>query len=137
MISNWRKPLLFTLSFSLLYEVAFAGVVLLAPEWALSFSKLPVNQETLFLSFGLGWCLVVIALMCGLALKQVIDNDKNGYLLTSILGYWWIVVGLALFLKYGRVEYLILDGLKGFILVFCNHKAWKKINPPFKTGLFD
>ncbi|HXH31706.1 MAG TPA: hypothetical protein VNJ01_12905 [Bacteriovoracaceae bacterium] len=137
MTKSWRKPLLITLSFSLIYEIAFAGAVLLAPDWALQQSGLPVNQETLFLGFGLGWCLVAIALFCALALKLVLENDTNGYLLTDILGYWWVVVGLAMYFKWGRMDNLIMDALKGAVLLVCNYKARKGANPPFKTGLFD
>lgn len=120
---NWRNFLLVLLVYSFVFEVLFAGVIFIAPERAMELAKISVNRETLFLAFGLGTCLAGIALVCGLALKQVAAKNPNGHVLVDVLGYWWVAVGVAIFLKWGIVDNLFYDSLKGALLVLGNNRV--------------
>lgn len=112
-----RRPLIGALIASLVFEVFFAAGALFAPETTLGQFGLGVTPDTRFLAFGLGWTFVVISAFIALAIKLVIERDRLGRTLSLLLGSWWVVVGVAIFLKWGKIENLFVDSLKGAVIV--------------------
>lgn len=111
-----RKLLIAILSLSLLIEVAWPVLGFFATDFLLELFKIPSTPDVVFLAFVLSWLLLFVAIICGLALKLVLANQAMGWTLCYILGLWWVGIGGGLFLVHGRVDNLLLDGLKGALL---------------------
>ena len=114
---NSRKVLIGILSLSLLIEIAWPVLGFFFPDFLIAQFKMTPTPDVSFLTFVLSWCLLFVALVCGLALRLVLQNKAMGWTLSFILGWWWVGIGGSLFLIYGRVDNLLLDGLKGAIIV--------------------
>ena len=119
----WRKLLITILTLSVVFEILFAAAGFVVPELLLEHMALAVTPDTLFLAFGLAWCLVIIAATCFLALKWIVAKNLHGNTLTYFLGFWWIAVGLAIYFKSGRIDNLFGDTLKGLLIVIFNFKS--------------
>jgi hypothetical protein len=113
---NWRKLLIGILGLAFAIECLWPIGGFLAPEKLLEAFKIQSTPDALFLTFVLAWCLLFVAVICGLALRLVLRNDPKGWTLSYLLGLWWVGIGGTLFLRYGKVENLFLDGLKGALI---------------------
>lgn len=112
-----RKVLIGILGLAFLVECLFPLGGFFLPETALGLFKVGVTPDTLFLGYVSTWCLLFVAIICGLALHWVLKNETAGWTLSYILGAWWIGIGSALYFVYGRVDNLFLDALKGAIIL--------------------
>jgi hypothetical protein len=118
---NWRKVLVGILGLALVIECLWPIGGFLVPEKLLDGFKIAPTADTLFLTFVLTWCLLFVAIICAITLRLVIQNNPVGWTLSYALGLWWVGIGGSLFLLYGKVENLFLDGLKGAIIAV---SAW-------------
>lgn len=125
--SVWKKALVGILLFSVVAEFLLAASGFLIRGVLLAQFGLAITPDTSFLAYCLTWLVLAIGLVCGLSLKQVLNDNPNGWTLSQLLGLWWIGIGLALFFKYGKVENLILDAIKGAIIVLCAFKSKPKV----------
>jgi hypothetical protein len=116
-----RKLLIAVLVLAFVIEVLWPVGGFFAPETLLQGFKIGVTPDVLFLVFVLAWCLLFVAIICGLALRWVLRGEPAGWSLCYVLGLWWIGIGGTLFLRYGKVENLFLDAVKGAVLTAC---AW-------------
>ena len=76
-----------------------------------------MTPDTRFLAFVVAWLLLFVSLAAGLALVWVWQRQPGYPTLCYLLGFWWIGIGLGLYFVYGRFDNLLLDGLKGLLLV--------------------
>ena len=111
-----RKGLIGILTVAFIIEVLWPVAGFFAPEFLIAQFKMTPTPEVLFLTFVLSWCLLFVAIICGLALKLVLKSASMGWTLSYILGLWWVGIGGSLFLLHGKIENLFLDGLKGAII---------------------
>lgn len=118
----WMKLLLGTLLVAGVIETLWPVLGFGAPDFLLTQFGMQVNADSRFLAFVLAWCLLFVALVCWYAFYLVRKGERAGVQLSLILGLWWVGIGLGLFLGYGRVDNLFLDGLKGAVLALA---AWK------------
>ena len=114
---NARKALIAILTVALVIEVLWPVFGFFAPSLLLELFKMAPTPDVSFLAFVISWCLLFIAIICGLALKLVLKNHAIGWTLSYILGFWWVGIGGSLFLIHGKIENLFLDGLKGALIV--------------------
>ena len=112
-----KRVLVGILGLAFAIECLFPIGGFLFPARTLGLFGVGVTQDTLFLSAVSTWCLLFVAAVCGLAFVWVVRDDPVGWTLSYVLGTWWIGIGLALFLGYGKIENLFLDALKGAIIL--------------------
>ena len=112
-----KKILVGILGLALVIECLFPIGGFLAPEKFLGLFQVDVTPSTLFLTHVVAWCLFFVAIVCGLALKYVLTNEAIGWTLSYLLGFWWIGIGTALCVIYGRFDNLVLDALKGLVIL--------------------
>jgi hypothetical protein len=112
---QWLMGLLYV---SLAWEVLLAGLGFLMPEQALIGFRLPINPDTLFLGHVLAWMLLLISLLVLEAILLVRARVRYGTRLVTVLGIWWLALGVVLAFRYGRYEHLLADSLKGALLVY-------------------
>lgn len=114
-----RKLLLLILSLALLIElvISFTGIFL--PHKALQLFHLGDTPDTLFLGFTVGWLCLFVSLICALVLYRVWMYKGDYALMGYLLGFWWMGIGIGIFLAFKKTDNLLLDSLKGLLLVTC------------------
>ena len=126
-----KKKLLYTtLIIAFVIEAAITVFCFLKPVMAMGLFGLIYNSETAFLAYIIAWfCLLVTTLIVYAFIG--LKNNNNGYkILIYILGFWWMALGIGVYICFKKTDNLILDSLKGFILVVLNflYAKEKKIN---------
>lgn len=112
-----RTLLLILLVLALLFELLLTAGGFFAPEMLLEKFGAGVTPDTRFLAFVVAWLLLLVSLAIVLALVWVGQRHTGYPALCYLLGFWWMGIGLALYFGYGRFDNLLLDGLKGLLLV--------------------
>ncbi|MCC2546927.1 hypothetical protein LJY25_10765 [Hymenobacter sp. BT175] len=112
-----RTALLLLLALSLLLELTLAVGGFVMPDVLLAKFGVGNTPDTQFMAFVLAWLLVFVSLMIGLALVWAWRRHPGYPALCYALGFWWIGIGLGLYLGYGRFDNLLLDTVKGLLLV--------------------
>ena len=82
-----------------------------------------VTPDTAFLGYIVGWLLLLVSLVCGLALWQVWQRTPDYATLCYLLGFWWIGIGIGIYLAFGKPDNLLLDSLKGLLLVILTNRS--------------
>jgi hypothetical protein len=76
-----------------------------------------MGPETQFLAYITGWFLLLVTLLAALAWARV-HQRRPGYAgLCYLLGLWWIGLGIGIYVVFERFDNLVLDSLKGMLLV--------------------
>ncbi|SDX90714.1 hypothetical protein [Hymenobacter psychrophilus] len=112
-----RTSLLILLVVALLFELLLTAGGFFAPDMLLEKFGAGVTADTRFLAFVVAWLLLFVSLAIVLALVWVGRRHAGYPALCYLLGFWWMGIGLGLYLVYGRFDNLLLDGLKGLLLV--------------------
>jgi hypothetical protein len=110
------KALLGILTLELLSEIFSTVASIATPAWALQLFNVPVLPETIALTFVLGLVFGFVTVIIGLAIYFVFTGSRMGWLLSYVLGMFWIVFGGSLAMVYGKIENLYLDFLPGLII---------------------
>jgi hypothetical protein len=118
----WKKILLVTLAVAFLIEFFLTVAGFAAPTWLLTQFKVTPTPDTYFLGFVSAWFMLLVTALCALAIHQIKRDHANGWLLSYLLGAWWIGIGIGIFVAFGRPDNMVLDSLKGAIIVLA---AWR------------
>lgn len=124
------QPLLWILSLATAFELLLTVAAFCAPDFALRQFKLTPTPEMLFLANVLGWLFLVITLVCGLAWKWVRERNPAGWVLSQVLGAWWVGIGLGMAVCYQRYDHLLLDTFKGALIL-----AFAQLSRPSKRAV--
>lgn len=112
-----RICLLLLLFLALAVELALALAALVAPAFLLQQFGLHFTPDTAFAAYVLGWLLLFVSLVAGVALGQVWQRRPHFATLCYLLGFWWIGIGIGIYLAFGKPDNLLLDSAKGALLV--------------------
>lgn len=112
-----RTLLLVVLAVAIVLELGLAGGVFFAPVFTLGQFKVKYGPETQFLAYLVGWFLLLVALLALLAWAWVQRRHPGYAALCYLLGLWWIGIGVGIYVAFGRPANLVLDSLKGLLLV--------------------
>ena len=112
-----RTALLILLLLALIIELALTVGGFAAPDLVLTKFGVKANPDTRFMAFALAWLLLFVSLVDALALWQVWQRQPHYATLCYLLGFWWMGIGLGLYLGYGRLDNLLLDTGKGLLIV--------------------
>jgi hypothetical protein len=64
-----------------------------------------------------GWFLLLVSLVAGLACGRV-WMERPGYAgLCYLLRWWWVGIGIGIYVLFGRPDNLPLDSLKGLLII--------------------
>jgi hypothetical protein len=130
-----RKILLIVLLFSLFTELLLTGGLFFFREQSLKQFNVVYNAGNAFLGFIVGWCLVFISLICSYAVFLTWSN-RDCRMLCYLLGCWWIGIGVAIFLVYNRPENLVIDSLKGLVIVLLAYRTGSNRKAPATAEAF-
>lgn len=117
-----RTLLLALLILSLLLELGLTGGAFFAREFTLHQFGVSLTPDTAFLGYIVGWLLLFVSLVCGLAMWQVWQRTSDYATLCYLLGFWWIGIGIGIYLAFGKPDNLLLDSLKGLLIVLLTNR---------------
>lgn len=112
-----RTLLLVVLAIAALLEFGLAAGVFFAPVFTLAQFKVKAGPETQFLAYITGWFLLLVALLAALAWAWALQRRPGYAGLCYLLGLWWIGLGVGIYTTFGRPDNLVLDSLKGLLIV--------------------
>lgn len=111
-------------------EAALTILCFFKPITAMGLFGMVYSNETSFLAYIIAWFLLLVSILIVVALLGL-KNDNNGYkVLIYLLGCWWIGLGIGVYVSFKKTDNLLLDSVKGAILVVLNYlyAKDKKIN---------
>ena len=118
-----RLLLLLLLALAILAEAALAGGAFFAPAFTLRQFQVPYSPDTAFLGYVLAWTLLFITLVAVVAFGQVWQRKPEFAVLCYLLGFWWIAIGIGIYIAFGRPANLGLDTLKGLLIVLATWRC--------------
>lgn len=118
-----RKLLLILLVAALLIELALTGGAFFARDITLNQFGVSLTSDTSFLGYVVAWLLLFVSLVCGLALQQVWQQKRGFQTLCYLLGFWWIGIGIGIYIAFGKPDNLVLDSLKGLLLLILTNRT--------------
>ena len=118
-----RTLLLVVLSLALLIELGLTGGAFFAREFTLHQFGVTLTSDTSFLGYVVAWLLLFVSLVCGLALWQVWQRTPGYSTLCYLLSFWWIGIGIGIYIAFGKPDNLLLDSLKGLFIVILTNRS--------------
>lgn len=118
-----RTLLLALLALSLVVELALAGGAFFARAFTLQQFGVTLTPDTAFLGYIVAWMLLFVSLTCGLALYQLWQRNPDYATLCYLLGFWWIGIGIGIYIAFGKTDNLVLDSLKGLLIVLLTSRS--------------
>lgn len=112
-----RTLLLILLALAVALEAGLTGGAFFAPAFTLRQFGASYGPGTAFLTYIVAWLLLGITLVAGLALAWVWQRRRGYAGLCYVLGLWWLGIGVGIYATFGRPGNLVLDSLKGLLLV--------------------
>ncbi|WP_046244588.1 hypothetical protein [Hymenobacter terrenus] len=112
-----RTLLLVVLFIALLLELALTGGFFFAPALTLAQFGVKYGPDTIFLTYVLGWLLLLVLLMAMVAFGQVWQRRRGYATWCYLLGVWWIGIGIGIYYVFGKPDNLLLDSVKGLLIV--------------------
>ena len=100
-----------------LLELVLAGAALAVPALLMQQFGVRYTPDSAFVAYVLGWLLLFVTLVAVVALGQVWQRRLHFATLCYLLGFWWIGIGIGIYLAFGKADNLVLDSLKGLALV--------------------
>ncbi len=113
-----RSFLLLLLALATVVELALTGGAFFAPAFTLTQFGLRLGPETAFLTFLVGWFLLLVSLVAALAFGQVWQRRPHYATLCYLLAGWWVAIGIGIYLGFGKPDNLLLDSVKGLLIGF-------------------
>ena len=112
-----RKLLLAVLVLSLVIELGLTGGLFFAREMTAKQFGVVLTPDTSFLAYVIGWLCLFVSMMIMLALWQLKQGNNNYATLCYIMGFFWIGIGIGIYVSFGKPDNLFLDSLKGALIV--------------------
>jgi hypothetical protein len=112
-----RTLLLLVLVIAIGLELALAGGAFFAPAFTLAKFGVKYEPNTQFLAYLTGWFLLFVSLIALLALGRVWQRRPGYAGLCYLLGWWWVGIGVGIYIQFGRPHNLLLDSLKGLVII--------------------
>lgn len=124
-----RKLLLSMLFIAFFIELALAMGAFFATEITMQKFGIPFNNDTLFPVYIIAWLLLFVSLVCALTIWLLVLNNPIYKMVCYLLGLWWIAIGIGIFVVFKKTDNLLLDSLKGLIIIILTVRC-KGENPP-------
>ena len=112
-----RTLLLIVLFIALLLELGLTGGAFFAPARTVALFGVKYGPDNAFLGYVIGWLLLFVSMVCGVALIQVQKRRPGFATWCYLLGVWWIGIGIGIYFAYGKPDNLLLDSAKGLLIV--------------------
>ena len=117
-----KKNLLYlTLITAFIIEATLTILCFFKPVTAMGLFGLVYNNEIAFLGYIIAWFCLLVSVLIVYALIALKNNTGGHKTLIYSLGIWWIALGVGVYVSFKKTDNLLLDSVKGFILVVLNY----------------
>ena len=123
-----KKLLFIILIIAFVIEAALTILCLFKPVTAMGLFGMVYNNETSFLAYIIGWFCLLVSILIVYAFVGLKNNNYGYSVLIYILGCWWIGLGIGVYVNFKKTDNLLLDSVKGIILVVLNYFYSKEKN---------
>ena len=120
-----RKLLIALLIFSLIVELAETLGAFFFTSQTFKLFGVNLNNDTVFLGYVVAWLLLFVSLIIAYGLWLVLQH-KDYPIICYLLGFWWLGIGIGIYFVFGKIDNLILDSLKGLLIVGLTYLSSKK-----------
>lgn len=122
-----KNILLIVLTLAFVIEIVLTILCFFKPALATELFGIQYNPQVAFMGYIIAWfCLLVTMLIAYTFI--LLKNNKAGYsLLIYLLGFWWIGLGIGVYIVFNKIDNLLLDSIKGLILVLLNYFRNKEL----------
>ncbi len=121
-----KNLLLLTLLLAFIIETALTFLCFFKPATALALFGMLYNEQTVFLGYIIAWFCLLVSIIIMYAMWHL-KNNKDGYSpIIYILGFWWIGLGIGVYIAFNKTGNLLIDSLKGVVLVMLNYLYGKE-----------
>lgn len=110
------------LSFSLLIELVLTLLCFFMPSKAMELFGMQYNVQTAFLSYIIAWFCLLVSVFILYCLYLLYTNNVQYKPIIYLLSFWWVGLGLGVYMVFGKIDNLLLDSLKGALLLLLNYK---------------
>jgi DMSO/TMAO reductase YedYZ heme-binding membrane subunit len=116
-----KKILLISLILALIIEAVLSFLCFFMPAKAMSLFGMQYNEQVAFLGFIIAWFLLLVTILIGYAIYLLQINKMGSKAIINILGFWWIALGIGVYAIFDRLDNLLLDSLKGMVILGLNY----------------
>ena len=116
-----RNLLYITLIIAFVIEAALTILCFFKPITAMSLFGMVYNNETSFLAYIIAWFCLLVSILIVYAFVGLKSNNNGYKILIYILGCWWVGLGIGVYVGFKKTDNLLLDSLKGAILIVLNY----------------
>ncbi len=117
-----KKNLLYIILIAALaIEATLTILCFFKPATAVDLFGLTYNNETAFLGYIIAWFCLLVSLLIVYAIIGLKNDSSYFEVLVYIIGCWWIGLGIGVYVAFKKTDNLMLDSLKGFLLVILNY----------------
>ena len=112
-----RKLLIAVLILSLVIELGIAGGIFFAKDLISKQFGVAMNADTAFLSFIVGWLCIFVSMILALSIYYLWRGSSQYAPLCYAMGFFWIAIGIAVYISFGKPDNLAIDTVKGLLIV--------------------
>lgn len=117
-----KKNLLYiTLTIAFFIEAALTILCFFEPAKAMGLFGMLYNSETAFLAYIIAWFCLLVSVLIIFAFLGLKNNNNGFKVLIYILGCWWLGLGIGVYIIFNKTDNLLLDSLKGLVLIVLNY----------------
>ena len=126
-----RKILLTVLILSLIIELALSCGIFFAKDMVSKQFGVAMNADTEFLSFIVGWLCLFISLILMYTIYLLWNKNPDFASLAYIMGYFWMAIGIAIYVAFKKPDNLVIDTFKGMLIVGLT-MWYQRVTPPVR-----
>ena len=112
-----RKLLLAVLLLALIIELALTGGLFFAREMTSKQFGVALTPDTSFLAYIVAWFCLLASVLLILAMWRLWEHNSNYVPLCYILGFFWIGIGIGIYVAFHKADNLLIDSIKGLLIV--------------------
>jgi hypothetical protein len=124
----WKRLFIGILGLQAVLELVVGGTFLFSFQTALeSGFGITYNSELEVLGTALGIYLLLLTTLLIVSIVWTIKNNYAGITMGIIIGAFLLVFGVVSFLKFGQVQAIMIDSLRGLLTIILAYMAGKGI----------
>ncbi len=122
-----KNILLVILALALVIEIALTVLCFFKPVVALELFGMQYNAQSAFLGYIIAWFCLLVSLLIVYIIILLKKNQIEYSPLIYMLGFWWIGLGVGVYIVFGKIDNILLDTIKGGALVVVNYFRNKEL----------
>jgi hypothetical protein len=116
-----RSFLLFLMVFSSVWECVITLILFFKPEQQAEQYHMALTPESIYFGNVIGGFMILFSALCWWFSYQLWRRDPQAKVLGTIIGVFWVYMGVGLFIHQGAPPWVILDSVRGAVILILLH----------------